>query len=338
MSSSISVSESATAARPSPWRRLLALYGASTLLFGAGLMALLLALDPYDTGRLALFGGYGVPHFGQRLTMASIARRADVDTAIIGNSTIQLLDPARLGAAIGGRAVTLATPGTGPREQIALARWLIDHHRAGLRGLVIGIDGTWCRGDGALPLANPFPFWLYAEDPGDYALGLMRFKTLEAAAGKLRLILGRAKPAPADGYDDYERDHVWHPMAAAEAMGGPETPAEGAASAAPDFAAAPLLRQLLAVLPPEATVVLVVPPRYRAAAPAPGSPAAAQEQACLRLYGEIARGRPRTALIDFAARPAFSDAADLWWDPIHYRAPVAREMEAEIATALREAK
>ena len=307
------------------------------MLIGAALALLLLALDPYDTARFALLGDYGVPHFGQSVSMASIARHPDIDAAIIGNSTIQLIDPARVGSASGIRVVTLATPGTGPREQIAMAQWLFDHHRSGLRGLVIGIDASWCRSDGTLPLANPFPFWLYSENVGDYALGLMRFKTLEAATRKLKLMLGRARPAPSNGYDDYELGRVWHPMAPAQIMGSAEAQIGGASAAAPDFAAAPLLRGLLVELPGAANVVLVVPPRYRSTEPLPGSPAAAQEQACKRLYAAIAAERPHTAFIDFAARPVFSNDADLWWDPIHYRASVARQMETEIAAALREA-
>jgi hypothetical protein len=103
--------------------------------------AVLLALDPYDTGRFALFPSPGVPQFGQRLTAASVARRADADIAIIGNSTLQLLDPARLGAASGRRVVSLAIPGTGPLEQLAVADWFLGHHDGTARGLSPGALG-----------------------------------------------------------------------------------------------------------------------------------------------------------------------------------------------------
>jgi hypothetical protein len=54
----------------------------------------------------------GVPDFGQRLALASIARRPEADTAIFGNSTIQLLDPARISELSGRTAVSPAVPGT----------------------------------------------------------------------------------------------------------------------------------------------------------------------------------------------------------------------------------
>src|SRR5690242_7716763 len=154
MNSSISASE------PRRWRRLLALYLASVLALGGITAALMLALDPYDTGRFSLFSEVGVPNFGPRLTAASRARRQEMDTAIIGNSTIQLIDPARLSSQSGRRAVSLTIPGTGPTEQLVIARYFLDHHRASrLHALVFGIDGTWCAA--RLVLLNPFPFWLY---------------------------------------------------------------------------------------------------------------------------------------------------------------------------------
>src|SRR6476620_4503614 len=101
MNLSTSISE------PLHWRRLLRRYVASTLIVGAAVMGLLLTLDPYDTGRFSLLPAHGVANFGQRLAFASVARRPDVDAAIIGNSTIQLIDPARLSRLIGHNVVSL---------------------------------------------------------------------------------------------------------------------------------------------------------------------------------------------------------------------------------------
>src|SRR5690242_16671919 len=78
MNSSTSISD------PSHWGRLLRRYVASTLIVGAAVVGLLLALDPYDTGRYSLLPAHGVASFGQRLAFASVARRPDVDAAIIG--------------------------------------------------------------------------------------------------------------------------------------------------------------------------------------------------------------------------------------------------------------
>jgi hypothetical protein len=328
MNSSISVSER--------WRRLIALYAASALALGAAVATLLLALDPYDTGRLALLGEHGVPRLGQRLAAASLGRRPNVDTAIIGNSVMQLLHPARIDAAGGGRVVQLTIPGTGPPEQIVVAEWFRRHHPgANLRGLTIGLDQTWCRGDGRLELTNPFPYWLYGDSALDYAAGLMSLKSIEAVVREVKLLLGRAPPARDDGYVDYEVGRVWTAEGVAARTAPPadiDTPA-APAGPPPDFAAVPLLHEFLRRLPAAARVVLVFPPRHRHAIARPGSAAAAMARACLAAFAALAAERPGTLVLDFVGRDGMTEDGD-FWDLIHYRATVARRMETEIAAAL----
>jgi hypothetical protein len=325
MNSSISAS--------SRWRRVLARYAAGVLGLGALVAAGLLALDPYDSGRFALFGEHGVPQLGERLTHASLGRRGGLDTAIIGNSTLQLIAPARLAAATGRQVVQLAVPGSGPREQLVIAEWFLRHHPgAAFGGLVIGLDTTWC---GALELTNPFPFWLYGDSALDYAAGLMSLKTIDMAGRKVKLLLGGAEAARADGYHDFEIGRVWDPAAVArltarpEGWGAPET--SGARPPAPP--AAPLLARFLARLPAAARVVLVWPPRHRHDLPPPGSAAAAAERACQAAFAAVAATRPGTTVLDFIGRADMTEDAE-FWDLQHYRSPVARRMETEIAAAL----
>jgi hypothetical protein len=330
MNSSISASE------PGRWRRVLALYGASVLALGAITSALILALDPYDTGRYSLFAEVGVPNFGPRLTAASRARAREMDTAIIGNSTIQLIDPARLSAQSDGHVVSLTVPGTGPEEQLVIARYFLENHGKGaLRGLVFGIDGTWCAAH--LALLNPFPFWLYAESDLDYLDNMMRLASARAAMVKARLLLGRGQTAPRNGYDDYERDRPWDADAARHRLNQAAVDAAvpDQDAAADNIAAAPLLAQFLASLPAAVPVALVIPPRYRDPEATPTAPAVARQHACAAAYREVAHGRAKTAMLDFIEQKDIA-GADEFWDPIHYRAAVARRMEAAIAAALRE--
>lgn len=321
------------------WRRLLVFYAASLLLLALILGAILLALDPYDSGRFALFDGNDVPRFGQRLTAASLGRRAGFDTAIVGNSTVQLLDPARIGAASGRAVVSLTVPGTGPREQLVVADWFLRHHPgAATRGLVFGIDGRWCRGDGRLELTNPFPFWLYSRSAVDYARHMMRLKSVEAAARKVKLLLGREAGASWDGYSDYEAGRVWDPAAVRQRLAKQTTEAKPMDETATgtEFAAMALLQGFLARLPRSAAVVLVLPPRYHAAVPPPGSAAAARQEACRQALEALVAARPGTRLLDFLSHPVTSDDATEFWDLLHYRARVARRIEAAVAAALRQ--
>jgi hypothetical protein len=310
----------------------LAGYVAATAVLWLAVLAVLLALDPYDSGHFALLGEHGVPRFGQRLADAGLARSPAFNAAIIGNSTIQLIDPARVGAARGLVALSLAIPGTGPREQLAVARWFLRHHeRPEPRGLVFGIDASWCRADGKLPLLNPFPFWLYSESKLDYALHMMRLQSIDAAGRKLKLLFGKAAPAPSNGYDDYDAGRTWTAQGFAQRL--EEEGDNGAADDPPDFAALPLLARLLERLPRETGVVFVFPPRYYKALPAAGSIAARNLDLCKSNFETLAAARPQTHVIDFARPGDIATHDENFWDGIHYREPVARRMEGDIGRA-----
>jgi hypothetical protein len=320
------------------WRRALRLYAVACPLIVLAIAALLIGLDPYDTGRLGIAEGYGVPaSLGPRLTAASTARARDAEVAIIGNSTIELLDPARLSDMTAMRFVSLAIAGTGPTEQLAVARWFVSHHPANgqeaPKAIVFGLDRSWCEGDGRLMLTNPFPFWLYSSSALKYALGMLQLKTFESVSRKIKLMLGRSSPLPADGYRDYETDNVWNVAAVERAS------ARGdgliVASDPPDFAAVPLLRSFFDELPAATKVVLLLPPRYVSSLPADGSAAARVEGQCKSAYRTLAGERPRTMLVDLAVDGEIARSDLNFWDLVHYRGPVARRIESAIADAFR---
>jgi hypothetical protein len=331
MSSSISVSDAASdAAR---WGRLLWRYAAITLAAGLLLGMLALVLDPYDTGRLSLLPAYGVADFGPRLASASIARRPAVDAAIFGNSTVQLLDPARLSRLSGRNFVSLAVPGTGPVEQLALAAFFQRHHPAG-PVLVFGIDASWCTTDDPIKLAHPFPFWLYSANRFDYAVNMMRYKSFEAVLRRLKLLAGYGRMARPDGYRDYDTGNPWH-LPEFREPAAPVTAAGTQAVTTDDFTAPPLLRQFLARLDIGARVVLVMPPQHAKALPPSDSLAAASLDVCKEAYRRLAGARPDTKWLDFLRDGPIARQAENFWDAIHYRSPVAREIEDRLAGALK---
>jgi hypothetical protein len=331
MSSSISGSERRS------WRRLLALYAGGVAVIGLVTAVLLLAFDPYDTGRFSVVSVDAVPDFGPRMTAASLGREPEMDTAIIGNSTIQLVDPVRVGAASGRHVVSLTIPGTGPLEQLTVAAYFLRHHPGTAHGLVIGIDGTWCRAQGRLDFFNPFPSWLYSEHRLDYVLAMMRLKTFNDVKLKVMLWLGRARPARHDGYSDFEIGRAWDAEAARARL--TQSAADAAVpdlDAAPDdVAAVPLLRDFLAKVPAEVSVVLVLPPRYHDPEVAPAAAAAARQQGCTGAFRQLAQSRRNTSLLDFLSQRHVA-GGDEFWDVIHYRGAVVRQMEPAIAAALRE--
>jgi hypothetical protein len=304
------------------WPKLLYFYGALTLLFGAVLAGAVIALDPYDTGRFALFGEHGVPHFGQRLIDASLARNSQFDIAIIGNSTIQLIDPVRIGTEA-HQAVSLAIPGTGPREQLSVGGWFVRHHLKPY-ALVIGLDPRWCAANHALELTHPFPFWLYGAGTRDYLVNMLQMQSLGGAGRKINLLLGRIKPAPADGYNDYEAGRTWDRAGFRARL--TEEGEEGFLQATTppyEFPALGLLKDFLATLPHDTKVVLVIPQQFQ---PAPD----AQQSACGASFAALARQHPHTHMLDFLARSSLTAREEDYWDRSHYRARVAREMEEGI--------
>ena len=144
MTSSISSSE----ALPDPeiaakWRRWLVAFLSVPLLGGALILAFLIAVDPYDTGKFGLFDIDGIDDSNTRTAIPSRARDRQFDSAVIGNSTVQRLNPAELSRATGRRFVQLYMIGANPLETLAvLDLYLRSHPHPG--ALVIGADPSWC--------------------------------------------------------------------------------------------------------------------------------------------------------------------------------------------------
>ncbi|KMO43630.1 hypothetical protein VQ03_07560 [Methylobacterium tarhaniae] len=318
------------------WRRFAACLVAAAALLLAGTLALALAVDPYDTGRPRLLARDGVRPQGPRTAVASRGRDPAFTAAIVGNSHIQLVSPARLRAATGIPFVQLSVPGTGPGEQLRVAEYFLRHHPAA-RALVLGVDSTWCSGDPALPPLRPFPDWLLAADWPGYLRGLLR---LDAAAEALRRIGWALRSAPRraapDGYWDYEPEYrrLGDPDApervAALARPVPDVPDPG--EGGPDFPAAGRLRALADRLAPGTALVMVFPPVYAAAQPRPGTPRADAARACRAALTEAVT--PRGRVVDWSGdRPEAHDPA-LFFDASHYRQPLAQRLESDIAAAL----
>jgi hypothetical protein len=331
MNSSTSASEAGAA-----WGRVLRRYAVLCVVTALAIGAALVSLDPYDTGRFDLFGSRGVANFGPRFTAAGLARQPQAEAALLGSSTLELVDPARLAALSDLRFVSLAIHGTGPVEELAVAHWLLRHHdgRRGsqLKALIIGIDGNWCRSDGRLAAINPFPFWLYADSRLDYLTNLVNLKAFEAASRRIKLLLGVEAPFRTDGYRDYEEGRVWTAEAAARYFAEDTT---SVADSTGKFLAAARLRDFLPEIPLQTMLVLVFLPRHHSALPPPGSAVARHQERCKAAYRAIAADRPRTAMIDLLTDGPIARKDENFWDRIHYRAPVARVIEDKIAEALR---
>src|SRR5689334_7045749 len=125
----------------------------------AAILAAILFIDPYDSGRFPSLGIHGESYFFQRYGNIGLARAPRFNSAIFGNSHGQLLNPRSLSGTTGLKFVQLATPGTNPREQIAMMHWFVSHHDK-VAAMVLALDERWCNHDPTLPVATYFPFGL----------------------------------------------------------------------------------------------------------------------------------------------------------------------------------
>lgn len=93
------------------------------------------------------------------------------------------------------------------------------------------------------------------------------------------------------------------------------------------------LREFLATLP-NVPFVIVSPPAYQTALPAPNSVGAARLARCKQALGDLVRSRPHGALLDFFVDGPIARDPNNFFDHIHYAEPVARTIEDGVAYAV----
>jgi hypothetical protein len=324
MNSSISSSDSAF-----EWGRCLVVFLAVLALGAAAVLGVMIAVDPYDSGRFGLLGIEGVADSTEVLANASRARDQQFDSAIIGNSTGQRLNPAELSQAAGRHFVQLTAPGADPRGQLAILDFFIRHHQR-IGTLVAVVDGTWCSPDLGLHLRNPFPFWLYGDSKLAYAARLFSWRAVNHAYQRIMIGRGLQKRIAPDGFFNYEdvfpRDK--HPVV----LPKPEPAFAGKVSDA--FPVAALLEGAIKGIAADASVVVLMPPVFYTIIPQPGGVDAAERDACKAAFKRIVAGRPHSNFIDYRIDNALTRDPLNFVDVIHYRGKIAQKMQAGIVASI----
>jgi hypothetical protein len=302
-----------------------------TLALGAALLfALMIAVDPYDSGRFGLLGIEGVDDANSRTANASRARDPQFDSAVIGDSTAMLLNPPELSRKTATHVVKLTGYGLSPHEQLATLDFFIRHHQR-FGALVIVTSMPWCTHDTLSTLKDSLPFWLYGRSTLEYAGHLFSWRALEHAAQRGMIGLGLKKRDNADGYIDYEE--IWPPGQFRD-ISVPKELAPTAISESDFFPAVARLDGEIKRLPADAPLVLVMPPTFYTLVPQPGSIAFAENEACAAALKRVVAGRPHSNFIDFRVdTPLTRDPAN-FADVIHYRAKIARKMEEGIIASI----
>jgi hypothetical protein len=302
----------------------------STLAVGVvALVVFVVIVDPYDTGRFGTGWLPGNVEDDVHTEAVSLGRDQRFDSAVIGNSHGLMLDPQRLSAANGDRFVQLTAQGTSPREQMAILRWFLRHHRH-VGAILLVADPLWCTlfSDPAPQFA--FPLWLYSDSDVDYLLHVLSKQAAGRAWRRILVAVGLRRPDRIPAYRDYEIGREWRfrptlPESLNVADLSPRQPAR-------PFPAAERFDALLSELAPGVPVIIVFSPVFVTELPTAGS---AQADRLAECKGALARlAARRGSFLDFAVDGEIARDPRNFMDSNHYRGNVARLIEQGVVGAL----
>ncbi len=271
-----------------------------------------------------------------RFSMPALARDARFDSAVIGSSSSRLLRPERLDALFGGRFANLAMNAATAWEQSRMLGLFARTH-PGARTVIVGLDTAWCTQSPERLTGRPFPGWMYAGSRWRGYREMLTLYAVQESGSELWTALGLKRPRYGlDGYTRFvppEADYDPARVAAAFARWGlpPTAPDTGAPIVLP---ALPMLGEALAALPAATRKLVFFAPAQLGHQGAPGSAFAATMAACKTQVTAMLAGAPNATVVDFLRpSPITSDVAN-YWDPVHYRLPIADRIADDLAAAL----
>lgn len=302
--------------------------------------AMILLVDPYQNVPFSLALDRAPISSNQRFAYPAIARSPRFDSVIIGSSTVRLLQPENLNSLTGARFANLAMNSATAYEQMRLHELFLDNH-ADAKHVIIGIDDSWCRREAVFEkyTFRAFPEWMYDHNRWNDLLYMFNDKALENTVRLLELIAGKRRAKyEKDGYRDFTVNFGAYDIDAVRKRLYPNGPPalRNEVNLAPSsdrkewaFAAHDLLANMLARADGRTATMLLFTPLH--------VDYLARGEA---LYREC-KGRifnlahqHGAGVIDFMVNSKITQADENYWDPLHFRAGVARRLEEEIAAAL----
>lgn len=288
----------------------------------------------------------------QRFMYPQLVRSGAFDAAILGTSTMRLLDPAILSRTIGGHFANLAMNAATPWEQLQMAQ-LFTRTVPAPKAVIWGVDLSWCAATATAPenrlTPRPFPPWLYDGPSWTDTPRQMNLTTLEVAfrllSHKLGLIPERIG---SDGYEVFTppeetydlaraRTHLFAPSGGVAPDLAPVTPPaiiDPAERTGWAFPALAWLDEALSAMPANTLKLIVLPPTHAVSLQREGSAREQLYNACKAALAALAQ-RQGATLVDYAHYSSVTRADENYWDPLHFRLPIARRMEADLAAVAR---
>jgi hypothetical protein len=323
--------------------------GITALSAGVMIYAFIALVDPYDNVWFSPLLEREPVTINQRYAYPALARSDRFDSLITGTSSVRLLKPAQLNPMLGASFANLAMNSGTPYEQLQILRLFVRHHPR-VRFAWLGIDGTsWCSVDSlhAEHTHRRYPPWMYDENPWNDLAYLFNTTALEQAVKQFGFLTGLRPPKRGrDGYTnflgpdanyDLERARrtlygTAQPHAAKPVV--PPVKVDAATRAGWRFPTLKLLEEMLSTLPDETAKMLIFPPYHQIALTAPGSLAEAQLTQCKQRVAMLAERYRNIAVLDFTFRSPITNEDSNYWDPLHYRVPVATVLGDAIVGAM----
>lgn len=329
------------------WRGWSKAFALAALTLAAALFAFIVILDPYGARVQAGQPARPLMDLNQRFMYPQIVKSGAFDSAVFGTSTLRLLDPAILSTGLSARFVNLGMNAATPWEQSQIAG-LFARKVAAPNVVIWGVDQTWCEADATREARRltprPFPPWLYDDSAWNDWPKQLNFTTLEIALRLAAHRLGLQKQRlRGDGYEVFTPPEGTYDLARARFHlyrnhGGhapdltPQVPpasVTAAERAGWQFPALAWLESGLAAFPATTRRIIVLPPVHAGAMPREGSVAWQRFQACKVEIAAIAM-RQKAIVADYAHPSALTREDSNYWDPAHYRLPIARRIEADL--------
>jgi hypothetical protein len=327
------------------WKRYFRILIIALIGLFAGGYIFIITVDPYGIFpfSLSIHRGFATD---PRFFMPNLAKRTQFDSAIIGTSTIRLLNPEDLNPLFEGRFVNLGMNGAFLSEQNAILDVFLRYHPRP-KAIVIGVDHlnfdkSAFHAKYIERLPEHFPNWLYDEKRAN-DLPPYNWRTIQHAIRQLRGITGMTEfKYRFDGYEDFTKRRPYDIDRARKIIYGSTTPKNKIPLNPPvqvtpeqieafKFPALIHLEKMLDRLPESTLKIVVVPPFHYYHQATPGTLEDIKWNEFKRRVATIVCRYPNIALIDFMIESPITTRDENFLDQIHYTVPVARKIARLLA-------
>ena len=322
------------------WGRYIRVLLVSLGALGLAVYGVIVLLDPYMDVPFSPALPRQPVSTNQRFAYPALARLPHFDSAVLGTSTMRLLDPQQLDTKLGTHVVNLAMNSATPYEQSRIFEVFLHHHPQP-RLVVLGNDGSWCnrKPDPANYTFRAFPEWMYDTGRWNDLFYLFNDKALEDAVRMAELLSGRREAKyRLDGYRDFTGDFGRYDPAAVRRRlyrGRPSRDAghdtdPSLTQPAWSYPLLPRMHALLGQLPASTRIVLLYPPVHRHYL----ENMAANLAECKGRSATLLAHLPNLVTLDYLQVSALTANDDNFWDAVHTTAAVARLIETDLAAVV----